>query len=984
MRTLFLLFFAGNWLGWGAIGFAQSPTFAFRQASEAYQARDWAEAARQFSSLISNQPGGAESREAWFYLGEARTQLGESEAATAAYRNFLLLVGSHPHREKARFRLAEQAYLSGSADAVQQCEGFLQAYPRSVWQAEMLAYLGQLRLQRGEAQLAAEVLGTALKRFPEHPLADENRLGLASAQFKLGDGDSADKLLKDLEQRRNDGVGQRARLLLALRELEAGDRTAARKRLESVLASNAVDARQIAESRFWLARILVQEGDSATAATLYWQALESGLGIPQFTIAIREWTSLRLQMGEANEAASDLKKLQQASEAQNWTRSHRELVLALEVRLAFEAGQWDEAAQGAETYRVSFPTGHDYRQVTEIAGRAAYAQGKYESAAEMFAELLRTPDLEVRERATYQYQLACQQVASKQFAAALATLAELDARLLAAEGAWHAKRLEAVALEGEGRARESMECLRELSTRVAPGGDEAQRYLLRQALQLAIKLEQLDAVAAFWPGFRALGSLTSADLSLVQRVGDLAYRNRDWALATDCYRELARSDWGVETQAVGWAGLAWTAWAEQRPGAAREAFESLVGLPVSEERKAEAYLPLGTLLEDAGETSEAVAMYERAIDGANSEQVGAVARFKASLALQKIGTASALTKAHELLETLQHQPDSTITADQVAYRLAWLEEELGRDADAYQRFTVFLKQFPESPLLPDVVFRVAALELQRGEAEAAASRLELVRLADLPAELRERLVFLQGQVAASRKQWNEVIRTMEPLADTASEAGLQDKSAYWLAEARFQSGDYPRALTAFEQLLAKAQLQLASKHRAGAELRRLECLVALEDWSGALAASERSAAAEEGVATFQFERLLLRGRSLFALGKLGDAAACFEQVASGASGTELAAEAQWRIGETRLAQENHAEALSAYLEVSEGGAYPHWQAAALLQAGKCEERLGNRVAALRHYRDLLQRFPDSEFAVQAQRRADALGRRARNDELIRR
>ncbi|MFO0263484.1 MAG: tetratricopeptide repeat protein, partial [Planctomycetota bacterium] len=543
MRTLFLLFFAGNWLGWGAIGFAQSPTFAFRQASEAYQARDWAEAARQFSSLISNQPGGAESREAWFYLGEARTQLGESEAATAAYRNFLLLVGSHPHREKARFRLAEQAYLSGSADSVQQCEGFLQAYPRSVWQAEMLAYLGQLRLQRGEAQLAAEVLGTALKRFPEHPLADENRLGLASAQFKLGDGDSADKLLKDLEQRRNDGVGQRARLLLALRELEAGDRTAARKRLESVLASNAVDARQIAESRFWLARILVQEGDSATAATLYWQALESGLGIPQFTIAIREWTSLRLQMGEANEAASDLKKLQQASEAQNWTRSHRELVLALEVRFAFEAGQWDEAAQGAETYRVSFPTGHDYRQVTEIAGRAAYAQGKYESAAEMFAELLRTPDLEVRERATYQYQLACQQVASKQFAAALATLAELDARLLAAEGAWHAKRLEAVALEGEGRARESMECLRELSTRVAPGGDEAQRYLLRQALQLAIKLEQLDAVAAFWPGFRALGSLTSADLSLVQRVGDLAYRNRDWAWATDCYRDRARSDW---------------------------------------------------------------------------------------------------------------------------------------------------------------------------------------------------------------------------------------------------------------------------------------------------------------------------------------------------------------------------------------------------------------------------------------------------------
>lgn len=987
MRAFFLLILAGSWWGWAAIGEAQSPAAVFRQAAVEYQTRNWTAASTQFASLIADFPDAVESREAWFYLGEARTQLGELEAAAAAYRNFLLLSGNHPHREKARFRLAEQAYLQGASDAVTQAESFLQVYPGSQWQPEVLAYLGQLRLQRAEPQLAERVLATALTRFPDHGLADENRLGLAAAQMRLGVWEPAERLLKDLEQRRNDGLGQRARVLLALLELEAGDRRAARERLEAVLASGSVAERQAAEVRFWLARIEAGDQNHPAAAELYLQAIRGGLVEPQLSAALTEWAAARLKTGSSAVAVEELRALQEAPAAKAWNRTEREIVLALETRLAYEAGHWAAAALAAETYRVSYPAGPSYRQVAEIAGRAAYAQGDYETAARQFEELLRTPGVAAAERANYGYQLACQQVASKQFAAARETLEQLPPDHLSAELAWLAGRLMATALEGEGRPDAALQRLEQLAAGQPPGGAGMQRYLLRQLLQLALKQDAFAIVSARWPEFLALGGPTKEELGLVQRVADLAYRQRDWALATDGYRQLARTEWSLETQAVGWAGLAWTAMAEQRQPAAREAFETLVGLPVAEERKAEAYLPLGNLLDAAGERIEAIEMYQRAINHAGAGEVQDVARFKAGIALHQLGTGNSLAEAYDLLQSLARESTVAVPEDQLAYRLAWVEEDLGRALDAQQRFVRFLGEFPESPLRPDVVFRVASAELQRGDSVAAGKRLATVDPDELPPELRERILFLAGQVAAVERRWDRVLEKMEPLAGSASDLGLRDKAGYWAAEALFQSGEYLRALEAFTSLLDQEPLRLAANHRTGAELRRIECLVALEKWPAALAALEQfpQETGESHGEPAALERQLLRGRVLVAMGELSEALGVFERVVSEAGpDSQLAAQAQWRVGETRLAQEDYEKALAAYESTLGYQDAPQWQAAALLQAGKCEERLGNRTAALRRYRELIERFPESEFAPTARRRVEALDRRARNDELIRR
>ncbi|MFM7740654.1 MAG: tetratricopeptide repeat protein, partial [Planctomycetota bacterium] len=240
-----------------------------------------------------------------------------------------------------------------------------------------------------------------------------------------------------------------------------------------------------------------------------------------------------------------------------------------------------------------------------------------------------------------------------------------------------------------------------------------------------------------WPEFLAADELKDVDLPLVRQVGDLAYRQQDWALATNCFRELARKDWELTLQAAGWSGLAWKALAEGRAGQAREAFENLLALPVPEEFKAEAYLPLAGLLEQDSENAEAIAMYQRAMTQADNPGVVALAKFKCAMRMQQFGGAATTLEARDMLAELETTPASSVPLDQVVYRLAWIDSDAGDEAGAERRYARILNEFPESKLWPDVAYRLARIRLNRNQIDGAAELLEPIELDSLPIELRE-------------------------------------------------------------------------------------------------------------------------------------------------------------------------------------------------------------------------------------------------------
>jgi TolA-binding protein len=427
--------------------------------------------------------------------------------------------------------------------------------------------------------------------------------------------------------------------------------------------------------------------------------------------------------------------------------------------------------------------------------------------------------------------------------------------------------------------------------------------------------------------------------------------------------------------------------AEGRTGPARDAFENLLELPVPEELKAQAYLPLASLLEQDSENAEAIAMYQRAMTQADEPGVVALAKFKCALRMQQLGGSAVTLEARDLLADLESNPVGSVPLDQVIYRLAWIDSDAGDEAGAERRYTRILNEFPESKLWPDVAYRLARIRLNRNEIEQAAELLQPIELNSLPVELRERLSFLKAQLCAKQGKWPEAQLALGQLAEQTQDVELQATATYWQAEAHFQSGQWTEAIRLFDRVLSEFKQNLDPGVRGQAALRKAESLLASEDWSGALLAIDRARTAqtEEAGARPWPELDLLAGRALFAGGRLLDAVAAFERaIAASISETETAAQAQWRIGETWLVQERYAEALEAYLQTINQYSYPHWRAAALLQAGKCHERLGNSSQALKLYRQLEQEYPTSEFATQAKRRIEAVERRARADELIRR
>ena len=87
---------------------------------------------------------------------------------------------------------------------------------------------------------------------------------------------------------------------------------------------------------------------------------------------------------------------------------------------------------------------------------------------------------------------------------------------------------------------------------------------------------------------------------------------------------------------------------------------------------------------------------------------------------------------------------------------------------------------------------------------------------------------------------------------------------------------------------------------------------------------------------------------------------------------EVAARAQFMIGEVQFQQKKHKEAVASFFKVSYGYAYPQWQAEASYEAARCFEALDKREQAIKQYQELMEKFPASDKATVAKDRIKAL------------
>jgi TolA-binding protein len=195
---------------------------------------------------------------------------------------------------------------------------------------------------------------------------------------------------------------------------------------------------------------------------------------------------------------------------------------------------------------------------------------------------------------------------------------------------------------------------------------------------------------------------------------------------------------------------------------------------------------------------------------------------------------------------------------------------------------------------------------------------------------------------------------------------------YWQAEAAFRLGNFDDALT---QLTALESVTSARTEPwlGVIPLRRAQCLSQQNRWAEALELASTIATRHPQFKQ-QFEAEYLIGRALGNQGRFDDARVAYLRVLDdpAAKATEIAAMAQWMIGESHFHQQHYAQAVAAYERCLAEHTIPRWQAASLLQAGKCRLLLGQTEEAKKDFSRILSQYADQSVSAEARQRLASL------------
>jgi tetratricopeptide (TPR) repeat protein len=129
----------------------------------------------------------------------------------------------------------------------------------------------------------------------------------------------------------------------------------------------------------------------------------------------------------------------------------------------------------------------------------------------------------------------------------------------------------------------------------------------------------------------------------------------------------------------------------------------------------------------------------------------------------------------------------------------------------------------------------------------------------------------------------------------------------------------------------------------------------------------RKGGASNAVLTAQ----LYKGSALADLGKADDAAAALEAVMKQDPQGLLGGAARLRLARLREAQGRPADALTLYQQIASDASGVMPPEEGILGAARCQEALGQKDAAAQSYKNLLDKYPDSEYAAEARTKTGA-------------
>jgi TolA-binding protein len=930
--------------------------------------------ARKALETFVRGPRDANTERAWTYLGDVCVGLNDPPAARAAYERSL---ADYPHgqfTDRARFGLGKALAGLGQLDAATEILSALGREGGRDWVDRAWLELGEAQLQGGRPEAALKSFEALDRAAPQSTRRPAGNLGRADALTRLGRLDEAEKLLSPLIAETSEPLAPRAVLVLATLELQRSRPTAAQKVLERGLA----------------------------------HFPQSPL-VPSFLFRLGESLQKQSRSGEARSA---FLKLVEAHPEDPWADD----AMARAAGLALEAKDHDEALRLARSFSQRFPASPLLQEVRLAEARALIARGSSRDAVPLLESLLSgnreggaahspTGKLAAPAIATARYELALAYRATGEAAKADALLATLAGEATSPVGA-EARFLVGQNLVEQGRFAEAIEPLKQslASGQKAGIADYALAHLATAQLGIGRIDEAWQTTATLANQFPASAVLPAARLRLAEAALDRGRSEQAAkqfrlvlapvpAAADRASAKAAAVEPAIRARAQ--AGLGRALWKLGKPAEATQAFEQFLGTSGGDPQAPSVALERAGALEAAGQDPAALEAYAKvAAQYAKLPQASLAALARARL-LARTGKPQDSAKVlGELLSSPDRLRALTAAGEGVDALLAergWALLDAGKAGDADALFTELLNRFPKSRYAAEARFHLAESANQQGNHQEV---VRLLRPLASPAALDAQAAHGPPLAAVSRVvplalyrlgrsqialgDWNAAAATLECLERDYPGHPRSREARYLRAEAALQRGEPAAAEPMFTALEAEPP---APSDPPGfpwlVRARHVQCLLGLSRWKEALERADslraQLPAGDPAIAELDFAR----GRALLGLARPEEARQALQTVIEARQGGDLAAQAHLMKGETYFHQEKFNEALREFWNVDLLYEAPRWQAAALLEAGKVYERLGQWSDAVEAYRRLQSRFPNDPRAAEAGTRQAAAGKQAK-------
>ncbi len=912
-------------------------------------------AAAAFQTVATKYPESKYAAQSLYNRGECLYRRGKRAEAAAMYAQLLAKFPGDRLAADALYGLGvSQEELKQQAEAGKSYDLFLEKYPQNPLAAEVTLRRGETLFALGQFERAAERFAAAAAK-PEFALADHATVRQAAAMAELKKYVEAAALYDSIASRWPQSKLVAAAALSGGKCFYmAGDYAAARKLLGQALAAGGQGG---GEAAHWLVRSLLKEGKPVEAAAEAEKLLPKLGDGPQAAQVMMDQAEA---VYEIPARRGDAVALYAALAARYPQDPLAPQALYMAAFTALGKADYTSAGKHAATFLAAYPQHELAAEVSYIAAESQLQLGQNAEAEKLLArmvekyprhaeaeswrvrrglaiELQKRPDEAVKVlqaalkeikspevRAEAYYLIGGSQIELKQFDAAVKSLAAA----LAAAPKW----------------RQADETLLAMANAYSQAGhlDKAK--------------ETVGKLIAEFPESKVLDRAT-------YRLAEYAFAGGDWQAAAAGYQQVL--DKWPQSALVPYAlyGLGWAKLNAGDYAGAEKAIDALVARYGGHKLTARGRYARGMARQQLGK-------YAAAMDDLRVFLAAEALPAEKAAARYVLGLCQAGLKQHaEAAATFQglaaENPKSAI-ADKVLYELAWSLKQQGKEKEAAATFARLAEQWPDSPLAAEARYHAGEFAYKSGQFKQAAvayyGSLAKAGTTELGEKAAHKLgwSYFRGDDFANAQQTFAYQRTTWPTGPLAADAAFME------GECLFKQKKFEAAMAAYGGVK-----QTASKDfQALALLHAGQAAAQLKQWDKGLELLAKCVEQFPAAACLP-EALYEEGWAQQNLGKLAEAVALYQQVIA-KTDREVAARAQFMIGEVQFQQKNHKEAVASFFKVSYGYAYPQWQAEASYEAARCFEALEQREQAIKQYQELMEKFPASDKAAIAKDRIKAL------------